>query len=77
MQDDSGSAVCSQCASPLSESVALFAGVYQFIASSSRGLLRSQVKLRPSKPWLSDWRSDVCRLKVSRCGLSAIGNLLS
>ena len=67
MQDGSTSAVCSQCASPLSESVALSAGVHQFTASSSEGLLGlgSQVKLRPSKPWLSDWRSGVCRLKGS------------
>jgi len=61
------------------------AGVYQSTASKgillqdSRGLLGlgSQVKLRPSKPWLSDWRIGVCRLKGSGSGLFAIGNLLS
>ncbi len=47
-------------------------------ASSSEGLLGlgSQVKLRPSMPWLSDWKSGVCRLKGSRSGLSTIGHLL-
>jgi len=44
MQDGSTSAVCSQCASPLSESVALSAGVYQFTASSSEGLLGLAVR---------------------------------
>jgi hypothetical protein len=58
--------------------VAFSAGVYQSTASSSEGLLGlgSQVKLRPSMPWLSDWKSGVCRLKGSRSGLSAIGHLL-
>ena len=53
------------------------AGVYQSTASSSEELLGlgSQVKLRPSMPWLSDWKSGVCRLKGSRSGLSAIGHL--
>ncbi len=57
--------------------VAFSAGVCKLTSSSPRGLLGlgSQVKLRPSKPWLSDWRSGVCRLKAS--GLSAFGNLLS
>ena len=59
--------------------VAFSAGVYQFTASGSEGLLGlgSQVKLRHSKPWLSDWRSGVCRLKGFGSRLSAIGSLLS
>ena len=38
---------------PLSESVTFSAGVYQFTASSSEGLLGlgSHVNLRPVKPW--------------------------